>query len=67
MALTAVCTCFNSQTLAKVILKTAAIKHYPVINFQFDETHLIEITREVSEVLGKENLALPYSALKFCH
>ena len=29
------------------------------IHFQFDESHLTEITTEVSQVLGKENLLFP--------
>ena len=47
--------------MAKVIFETAATCiNLPVINFQFDETHLTEITKEVNEVLGKEKLALHY-------
>ena len=41
----------------QVILKTVAI-NLSVFNFQFDETHLTEITKEVNEVLGKEKVAL---------
>ena len=37
----------------------------PVIDFQFDETHLTEITKEVNEVLGKQKLALPYVPFKY--
>lgn len=50
--------------MAKVIFKTAVI-NLPVINFQFDETHLTEITKEVNEVLGKQNMALSCEPFKY--
>lgn len=57
-------TLFKNQSLTKGNLKNNCID--TVIYFQFDESHLTEITAEVREVLGMEKWFVPHMVFTFC-
>ena len=56
----------KNHSLTKEMFNIATV-NLTVIHFQFDESHLTEITAEVRQVLGMKKLFLPPMPFTFCH